>query len=326
MVGVTTAYQLQKDGHDVVVLERNGLRSPPRYELGQRRHDRAGPFVRLVIAQGADDFVEVAISWEPSAALQILRRSQTLLLVVGFPEECTPEKARRNTLLKHRLAAYSQRVLNEVVAEEAIEYHRSQRGILYFHRDRRGARPGRRAYEAARVRWPGDQGPRPRGRHRARTVACGGKDEDCRRDLLSDRRDRRIPPNLRARWRPRLSRGAGEIRTGVDHHRARRLDGDRIDAALTDKGRLQGRRLCARARRRKSDFCAKTRTRSADLSDQGLFADHSDRQPADRRRPSPPSTSTTSSLSRASAIASASRRPPNSPATTPATSPPISPS
>ena len=49
--------------------------------------------------------------------------------------ECTPEKARRNTLLKHRLAAYSQTVLKEVVAEEAIDYNRSERGILYFHRD-----------------------------------------------------------------------------------------------------------------------------------------------------------------------------------------------
>ena len=52
--------------------------------------------------------------------------------------ECTPEKARRNTLLKHRLAAYSQTVLKEVVADEAINYNRSERGILYFHRDQQG--------------------------------------------------------------------------------------------------------------------------------------------------------------------------------------------
>jgi D-amino-acid dehydrogenase len=45
------------------------------------------------------------------------------------------EKGRRNTLLKHRLAAHSQAVLKEVVAEEAIDYNRSERGILYFHRD-----------------------------------------------------------------------------------------------------------------------------------------------------------------------------------------------
>ena len=52
-----------------------------------------------------------------------------------FLMECTPEKARRNTLLKHRLAAYSQTVLKEIVADETIDYNRSERGILYFHRD-----------------------------------------------------------------------------------------------------------------------------------------------------------------------------------------------
>jgi D-amino-acid dehydrogenase len=52
-----------------------------------------------------------------------------------FLMECTPEKARRNTLLKHRLAAYSQTVLKEVVAAETVDYNRSERGILYFHRD-----------------------------------------------------------------------------------------------------------------------------------------------------------------------------------------------
>ncbi|MBV9244885.1 MAG: FAD-dependent oxidoreductase, partial [Methylobacteriaceae bacterium] len=53
-----------------------------------------------------------------------------------FLMECTSAKARRNTLLKHRLAAYSQAVLKEVVAKEVIDYDRSDRGILYFHRSR----------------------------------------------------------------------------------------------------------------------------------------------------------------------------------------------
>jgi D-amino-acid dehydrogenase len=51
-----------------------------------------------------------------------------------FLMECTSEKARRNTLLKHRLAAYSQRALQDGIAEDTIEYDRNDRGILYFHR------------------------------------------------------------------------------------------------------------------------------------------------------------------------------------------------
>jgi D-amino-acid dehydrogenase len=60
----------------------------------------------------------------------------------GFLKECTAAKARRNTLLKHRLAAYSQKVLDEVVADEAIDYDRNTRGILYFYRDQKALDSG----------------------------------------------------------------------------------------------------------------------------------------------------------------------------------------
>src|SRR3546814_4857110 len=45
-----------------------------------------------------------------------------------FLLECTADKARRNTLLKHRLALHSQSVLRNVVAEEGIEYDRTPAG------------------------------------------------------------------------------------------------------------------------------------------------------------------------------------------------------
>ena len=51
-------------------------------------------------------------------------------------------KARRNTLLKHRLAAYSQTVLDRVVAEEGIDYDRNTRGILYMHRSQKALDAG----------------------------------------------------------------------------------------------------------------------------------------------------------------------------------------
>ena len=60
----------------------------------------------------------------------------------GFIKECTAAKARRNTLLKHRLAAYSQTVLDSVVGEERIDYDRSLRGILYLHRSQKALDAG----------------------------------------------------------------------------------------------------------------------------------------------------------------------------------------
>jgi D-amino-acid dehydrogenase len=52
-----------------------------------------------------------------------------------FLRECTTARARRNTLVKLRLCQYSQRVLNEVVRAEGIEYQAIHRGAIYLHRD-----------------------------------------------------------------------------------------------------------------------------------------------------------------------------------------------
>src|SRR5271169_6822585 len=129
VVGVTTAYQLQKDGQEVVVLERNGLTA------AGTSWGNAG-----MIAPG-HSFV-----WSSPKAPMILLKSlvlkdQALRFKFSadprlyswswlFLMECMPEKASRNTLLKHRLAAYSQTILKQVVADEAIDYDRNQRGIL----------------------------------------------------------------------------------------------------------------------------------------------------------------------------------------------------
>jgi D-amino-acid dehydrogenase len=134
VVGVTTAYQLQKDGHDVVVIERNsevaaeaswgnaGMIAPGHSFVW------SSPKAPMILLKSLF-FEHQALRFKFSADPRLYSWSWLFLM------ECTPEKARRNTLLKHRLAAYSQTVLKEVVADEAINYNRSERGILYFHRD-----------------------------------------------------------------------------------------------------------------------------------------------------------------------------------------------
>jgi len=133
VVGVTTAYQLQQDGHEVVIVEQLGD------VAASTSWGNAG-----MVAPG-HSFV-----WSSPAAPKILLKSlfmkdQALRFRLSadprlyswswkFLMECTAEKARRNTLLKHRLAAYSQSVLHGVVDAEAIDYDRNTRGILYFHR------------------------------------------------------------------------------------------------------------------------------------------------------------------------------------------------
>ena len=59
-----------------------------------------------------------------------------------FLRECTPTRARRNTLVKLRLCQYSQRVMNDLVRAEGIEYHAITKGALYLHRDPRELETG----------------------------------------------------------------------------------------------------------------------------------------------------------------------------------------
>ena len=52
-----------------------------------------------------------------------------------FLRECNAERATKNTLVKLRLAQYSQRMLNQIAADERIDYDDIHEGILYLYRD-----------------------------------------------------------------------------------------------------------------------------------------------------------------------------------------------
>jgi D-amino-acid dehydrogenase len=134
VVGVTTAYQLQKDGHDVVVLERN---SEVAAEASWGNAGMIAPGHSFVWSSPKAPMILLKSLFLEHQALRFKFSADPRLYYWSwlFLMECTPEKARRNTLLKHRLAAYSQTVLRQVVSDEAIDYNCSARGILYFHRD-----------------------------------------------------------------------------------------------------------------------------------------------------------------------------------------------
>ncbi|MDX1423869.1 MAG: D-amino acid dehydrogenase [Kiloniellales bacterium] len=133
VVGVTTAYQLLNDGHEVVVVERAAAAGL------ETSWGNAG-----MIAPGH------AFAWSSPAAPMILlksllSRNQALrfrpsmdphqwLWLLLFLQQCTHERARRNTLRKHRLCLYSQQVLHETLTDCAFDYDRNDRGIVFFYR------------------------------------------------------------------------------------------------------------------------------------------------------------------------------------------------
>jgi len=134
VVGVTTAYFLAKAGHEVTLVEEKDA-------LGlEATGGNAG-----IIAPGH------SFAWAspraPRMLWQSLRGAETAIRVrltadprlyawgLRFLRECTSARARRNTLSKLRLCQYSQRVMDELVRAERIEYQAIYKGALYMHRD-----------------------------------------------------------------------------------------------------------------------------------------------------------------------------------------------
>jgi len=141
VVGVTTAYQLQKDGHDVALLEGN---SEVAAGTSWGNAGMIAPGHSFVWSSPKAPMVLLKSLFLKDQALRFKFSADPRLYSWSwlFLKECTSAKARRNTLLKHRLAAYSQTILNEVSAEEAIDYDRSDRGIVYFHRSQQALDKG----------------------------------------------------------------------------------------------------------------------------------------------------------------------------------------
>ncbi len=134
VVGVTSAYYLAKAGHQVTVVEKE-------------------PEVATLASAGNAGLIAPghSFAWaSPSAPMELLRSltvEDTALRVnplkapgmaawgLRFLRECNAERALKNTLVKLRLAQYSQRMLDQIASDERIDYDDIHEGILYLYRD-----------------------------------------------------------------------------------------------------------------------------------------------------------------------------------------------
>jgi D-amino-acid dehydrogenase len=134
VVGVTTAYFLAKAGHEVTLVDQQdglGLEATggnagiiaPGHSFAWA--SPRAPRMLWQSLRGVETAIRVRLTADPQLYAWGLR----------FLRECTSARARRNTLIKLRLCQYSQRVLNELVRAEGIQYHAIARGALYLHRD-----------------------------------------------------------------------------------------------------------------------------------------------------------------------------------------------
>jgi D-amino-acid dehydrogenase len=237
VVGVTTAYQLQRDGHDVVILERNGdvAAGASWGNAGMivpgHSFVWSSPRAPIILAKSLvlrDQALRFRLSADP----------RLYAWTWGFLKECTAAKARRNTLLKHRLAAYSQTVLDSVVAEEAIDYDRNTRGILYMHRSQRALDAG---VEHMRLLESDGQIIKTLDRNQVIALEPGlahAKEQIAGAILCPTDETGDCAKFTRALAAKVVERG-GEIVTGATV-RGFKTDGDRVAGAITDRGSFAG--------------------------------------------------------------------------------------
>jgi D-amino-acid dehydrogenase len=144
VAGVTTAWQLVKDGHEVTVIDRApgpaqftsfanaGLVAPGHAYAWS---SPAAPRMMLRSLWRGDQ----AIRFKPKLSVRQWKWS------LQFLGQCTAAGAKRNTERKARFCRYSQGMLNQVVAETGVEYDGLTGGIVYFYRSEAG-------FEAAAVK------------------------------------------------------------------------------------------------------------------------------------------------------------------------------
>jgi D-amino-acid dehydrogenase len=136
VVGVTAAWYLAQDGHEVTVVD---------------RHE--GPALETSFANGGQISASYAEPWaNPEAPAKILKwlgREDAPLLFrlrldprqwrwgLQFLVECLPSRTRRNTIQCLNLALYSRDCLGELRRATGIEYDQLERGILTFYTDAR---------------------------------------------------------------------------------------------------------------------------------------------------------------------------------------------
>ena len=133
IVGIATAYELNRDGYDVTVIDREA--EPASFTS----FSNAGLF-----APGH------AYAWSSPAAPSILLKSlwkgdQALRFKFNadprfwrwmwrFWNECTAERAALNTTRKVRLCLYSQTVFHETLARSGVKFDGRDGGLLYLYR------------------------------------------------------------------------------------------------------------------------------------------------------------------------------------------------
>ena len=137
VIGVTTAYELLRDGHEVALIERNQTAGE---ETSAGNAGLVAPGHSYAWASPKAPGILLKSLFQQDQALRFRFRADPRLYVwsLKFLRQCTAGRARINTQRKHRLCLYSQENLHRVAADTGVAYDGQDGGLLYLYRDAAG--------------------------------------------------------------------------------------------------------------------------------------------------------------------------------------------
>lgn len=133
IVGVTTAYELARDGHEVTVIDRE---AEPAAFTSYANAGLFAPGHSYAWSSPAAPGILLRSLWRNDQALRF-RPNLDLAFwswMWKFWKECSAERAAINTTRKARLCLYSQSVFHQTVKETGVKYDGRSGGVLYFYR------------------------------------------------------------------------------------------------------------------------------------------------------------------------------------------------
>jgi D-amino-acid dehydrogenase len=133
VIGVTTAYYLARDGHEVTVVERQ---SDAASETSYANAGLLAPGHAYAWASPKAPGIMLKSLFNHDQALRLKWSADPRLWswVWLFLLQCTSARARLNTIRKLGLCVYSVEALHEVVADSQVAYDGLNGGNLYFYR------------------------------------------------------------------------------------------------------------------------------------------------------------------------------------------------
>jgi D-amino-acid dehydrogenase len=133
VAGVTAAWWLMRDGHEVSVVDR---RPAPAQEASHSNAGLVAPGHSFAWASPKVPKILLRSLWRDDQAFRFRLTPDPRMWAwsLKFLRQCTAKRARINTLRKHALCLYSQQLFRKLVDETGVDYDGRTGGLLYLYR------------------------------------------------------------------------------------------------------------------------------------------------------------------------------------------------